>query len=476
MKFYSSFLTALIFFIVSISGVFAQVKSLHNSIQTTDSLPGSAGANSTPDTSALTREKQERITFHFQATVVHQKHLAFKAAFNGVLGANGGSTLDNHYEQATSLTSTIYLGARLWHGASAYFNPEISGGRGFSNVTGIAGFPNGETYKVGNVSPTPFVGRLYFQQTFALSDRTEYQADDINQLAGYVPTDRILVKAGKYSLLDIFDDNAVVHDPRADFLNWALMGMGAWDYPADTRGYTLAVSGQYTGPVWGVIFAVSTMPTTGNGPRQDLKVLKAHSVTLELERKYLLAGKPGKLKLIFYDSKYNGRYYADLTRSIHQGDTLPVARGSGDRAIKWGMGLNLEQALSRDIILAARASWNDGHAVTWAFTPIDRSYSVSAKLTGKSWGRPEDIIGLSGLLNGIAPVHRAYLAAGGLDYLIGDGKLPHYSMEKIIEAYYTVRFKKVLYFTPDYQYVDSPAYNPLRGPVHIFALRLHIEY
>ncbi len=432
--------------------------------------------NQLKDTANLQKQPEERTTFHFQATVLHQKHLAFKAAFNGVFGAQGGSTLDNRYEQATSLTSTIFFGMRLWKGGSFYLNPEISGGKGFSAVTGIAGFPNGETYKVGNVAPIPFVGRAYLQQIFKLSDALVYQEDDVNQLAGYVPAERITFRAGKYSLLDIFDDNIVSHDPRSDFMNWALMGMGAWDYPADTRGYTLALSGAYSGPEWSVIAALSTMPTTGNGPHQDLKIFKAHSLTLQLERKYQLAGRPGKIKLIGFDSKYNGPYYADLARSIHNHDTLPVARGTGYRAIKWGGGINLEQHLSKDLMMAARASWNDGQAVTWAFTPIDRSYSLGFKMAGRSWGRPQDVVGLSGLFNGIAPVHRAYLAAGGLDYLIGDGKLPQYSMEKIAEVFYAARFKKVFFITPDYQFVDSPAYNPLRGPVHVFSLRFHIEY
>ena len=415
-------------------------------------------------------------TFHFQATVLHQKHLAFKAAFNGVFGANGGSTLDNKFEQATSLTSTIFFGTRLWTNASAYFNPEISGGRGFSAVTGIAGFPNGETYKVGNVAPIPFVGRAYFQQILSLSDESVYQEDDVNQLAGYVPVKRLTFRAGKFSLLDIFDDNVVSHDPRSDFMNWALMGMGAWDYPADTRGYTLGVSGAYTSPKWSLIFAASTMPTTGNGPHQDLNVLKAHSFTFQVERKFEIVDKPGKIKVIFYDSKYNGPYYADLIRSITLHDTLAVNKGTGYRGIKWGGGVNLEQVLTNDLTLGARASWSDGHAVTWAFTPIDRSYSLGLKLTGRTWGRPQDVAGLSGLLNGLATIHKSYLAAGGLDYLIGDGKLPKYSMEKIIEVFYAARFKKVLFLTPDYQFVNSPAYNPLRGPVHVFSFRFHFEY
>lgn len=428
------------------------------------------------DSLNVEKKSPEPFTFHFQATVLHQKHLAFKAAFNGVFGVNGGSTLDNRYEQATSLTSTIFFGARLWKGASAYFNPEISGGRGFSAVTGIAGFPNGETYKVGNVAPIPFVGRAYLQQVIPLSSQTVYQEDDVNQLAGYVPVKRLTLRAGKYSLLDIFDDNVVSHDPRSDFMNWALMGMGAWDYPADTRGYTLAISGAYTSPKWGVVFAASTMPTTGNGPNQDLNILKAHSFTFQVERKFQLTDKPGKIKFIFFDSKYNGPYYADLIRSIKMHDTLAVNRGTGYRGIKWGGGINLEQVLSRDLSLGARASWSDGHAVTWAFTPIDRSYSIGLKLTGRTWGRPQDVVGLSGLLNGLAPIHKSYLAAGGLDYLIGDGKLPKYSMEKIVEVFYSARFKKVFYVSPDYQFVNSPAYNPLRGPVHVFSFRFHFEY
>ncbi len=465
--------TLLIIFLFNGNILYSHTQAKGNLVQ--DTLK-KENRNSIKDSAKREEKSIEVTTFHFQATVLHQKHLAFKAAFNGVFGANGGSTLDNRFEQATSLTSTIFFGIRLWKNASAYFNPEISGGRGFSAVTGIAGFPNGETYKVGNVAPIPFVGRAYLQQIIPLSGESEYQEDDVNQLAGYVPVERITLRAGKYSLLDIFDDNVVSHDPRSDFMNWALMGMGAWDYPADTRGYTLGVSGAYTSPKWSLIFAASTMPTTGNGPHQDLKVLKAHSFTFQVERKFEIGDKPGKIKFIFFDSKYNGPYYADLIRSISLHDTLPVNKGTGYRALKWGGGVNLEQVLTNDLSLGARASWSDGHAVTWAFTPIDRSYSLGLKLTGRTWGRPQDVVGLSGLLNGLAPIHKSYLAAGGLDYLIGDGKLPKYSMEKIIEVFYAARFKKVLYITPDYQFVNSPAYNPLRGPVHVFSFRFHFEY
>jgi len=432
--------------------------------------------NKLQDTVNQKKRPEEAYTFHFQATVVHQKHPAFHAEFNGKLGSIGGSTLDNRYEQATSITSTLFFGMRLWKGASAYFNPELSGGRGFSAVTGIAGFPNGETYKVGNVAPIPFVGRAYLQQNFRFSAGNAYQEDDLNQLAGYQPAEMLIVRAGKYSLLDFFDDNVVSHDPRSDFLNWALMGMGAWDYPADTRGYTIAVSAEYTGPTWGALVSVSTMPTQANGPIQDRKILKAHSFTLQLERKYNLGGRVGKVKVIGYDSRYNGAYYRDLIRVIHLGDTLPVNKSTGYRAVKFGGGFNLEQDLSKDVTLGARASWNDGHAVTWAFTPIDQSYSVGVKVKGTTWSRPMDVAGLSALFNGISGLHRDYLAAGGLDYLIGDGKLPQYSMEKILEVFYAIRLRSVLYITPDYQFVSSPAYNPLRGPVHVFGLRVHIEY
>ena len=418
----------------------------------------------------------DRYTFHFQATVINQKHPGFNAAFNGKLGINGGATLDNRYENATSLTSTIFFGMRLWKGASAYFNPEISGGRGFSAVTGIAGFPNGEVYRVGSPAPIPLVARVYLQQDFRLSVENKYQENDINSIAGSIPAERITLRAGKYSLLDFFDDNEVSHDPRTDFLNWALMGMGAWDYPADTKGYTYAITAAYYGPKWSFLLASSTMPTTGNGPVQDLHILKAHSFTFQAERSYEIENMEGKIKVILYDSKYNGPYYNDLIQHIKMHDTLAVNLGNGYRAIKWGGGINLQQNLNKSLSFCFRASWNDGHAATWAFTPIDRSYSAGIKLSGNAWKRPQDILGISGVINGISAIHRLYLADGGLDFLIGDGKLPIYSMEKIAEVFYAAKFGKNLIISPDYQFINSPAYNPLRGPVNVFSLRAHIEF
>jgi hypothetical protein len=92
-----------------------------------------------------------------------------------------------------------------------------------------------------------------------------------------------------------------------------------------------------------------------------------------------------------------------------------------------------------------------------------------AALTGKQWGRDDDTFGIAGVINGISGVHQAYLNAGGLGILVGDGQLSNPGSEKIIETYYSfpVFAAKV---TLDYKLIVNPAYNRDRGPASVLVL------
>jgi high affinity Mn2+ porin len=406
-------------------------------------------------------------SLHSQVTVVTQHHGSFPAAYSG------RNSLEATPETRTSVTGTVFFGARLWKGGELYFDPELSGGEGFSGVLGLAGFPNGEIYRVGVTKPTVVVARAYLQQTLGFGDATEVVEDEPNQLAGRVPVQRLVVTFGKFSLTDFFDDNRYSHDPRGQFLNWALLGNGAWDYAADTRGYTWGVVGEYLREGWGVRAAAVLVPTEANGMHLDTRIADAHSFNLEGDRQYRLFGRPGAARLILYRNVARmGSYREAIEAAPTAPDVTATRRYSRD---KNGVGLSVEQEVADGAGVFLRLGWNDGRNETWAFTEIDRAVTLGTSWSGRTWGRRSDRLAGALIVNGLSGDHRAYLAAGGYGFIIGDSAL-RYGPETIVEVYYDLALPRGLSVTGDYQYVARPAYNRDRGPLSIVALRVHLEF
>jgi high affinity Mn2+ porin len=405
-------------------------------------------------------------TLHFQQTVVTQWHPSFSAPYSGTNSLQSGA------EMKTSVTATLFLGFRLWRGAEFYVNPELSGGQGFSNARGIAGFPNGEIYRVGNPAPAIYPARLYLKQTIDLGGPEVEYEDGPNQIAGQGPAHRLTILAGKFSLTDFFDNNTYSHDPRTQFLNWALMDAGAWDFAADTRGYTWGVLTEYAGPNGAARLAAVLEPETANGLKMDTHITKAYSLNFELERRYTLKTNKGTVRvMVFRNVARMGSYQEALDNPAFETNIVLTDRYS---RTKYGFGINWEQTLSADAGVFARVSWNDGHTESWAFAEIDRSLSLGGLLGGKSWGRPHDQCGVAFVMNGLSKDHADYLAAGGYGFMIGDGRL-NYGPETIFEAFYGVPVIRGIWLSADYQFVINPAYNRDRGPVHVFGIRVHTE-
>jgi high affinity Mn2+ porin len=410
---------------------------------------------------------QARTNLHFQFTTVTQAHPRFDAAYSGQNSLNPDS------EHETTVTSTLYVGARIWKGAELYVNPELSGGSGLSKAFGIAGFPNGESFRVGSPEPHISVARFLIRQTFAAGSETEPVEDAPNQLGGRRPVRRWTVTAGKLAITDIFDDNTYSHEPRTQFLNWADWTPGAWDYPADTRGYTWGVAIEYDRETWAVRFAAAAEPKESNGLELDKTVRHAYSLMGEVERKYELGGEKGAARLIVFDNRARMGNYRQAIQEA-DGDTPNIVATRRLGRSKWGFVVNLEQAVGETVGLFFRGSWNDGRNEAWAYAEIERSVTVGGVRREPVKGRPKDEVGLAFIVNALSRDHRDYLAAGGLGFMIGDGKL-NYGLEKIAELYYKALLRKELWLTADYQFIQNPAYNRDRGPVHVFGLRLHVE-
>lgn len=417
-------------------------------------------------------------SYHFQLTTVYQMHPAFNALYSGA------KSLKSNQEEALSLTSTLFFGRKLWKNASFYFNPEVAGGNGLSGVNGMGGVFNGEIYRVGNPTPTPYVARCYLQQHFAIDGSREKEQihDDVNQVKEDIPSSRITISAGKFSLPDFFDHNLYAHDPRTKFLNWSLMSGSAWDYPANVRGYTWGFVAELIKPTWEMRFSSALVPLVANGAWLDWNYPKAHSETFEIEKKIRINNHTGKIRLLVFRTISRAVSYRDAINGMKNGDSSLVSIITGEKVgnnfdgLKYGFSINFDQEISNDIGIFGRTSWNDGKTSIWAFTDVDESVSFGINIKGKKWNRSHDEFGLGIVVEGLSDDHRAYLNAGGNTFMLGDGKLTNYASEQIIETYYSLNLTSSLWISFDYQFAMNPGYNKDRGPVNVLGFRTHIEF
>jgi len=310
------------------------------------------------------------------------------------------------------------------------------------------------------------------RQTIGLGGDEEPLEPDQNQLAGAQDESRLTFTLGKLGASDLFDDNTYSHDPRTQFLNWSVIENGAWDYPADTRGYTWGGAIELNQPQWALRYGLFAVPKVANGLHFDHKFAAAQGHTLEWEGRYTIGQQAGKVRLLgYWNRAHMGHYRETLDTPAFN---LDITR-SRTYSSKFGFGLNVEQDVTKDLGAFLRLGWNDGRTETWAFTENDQTISLGISLKGTAWHRPADQFGLAGAVNALSKDHKDYLAAGGYGFIIGDGRL-NYGPEEIIESFYQFQLTRWFSATVDYQFVNQPAYNADRGPVHIWALRGHVEF
>ena len=412
---------------------------------------------------------QEFWNLYYQATSIGQTHPAFHAPYAGPL------SLANHPEAEASLTTTLFLGLRIAPHTQFYFDPEIAGGRGFTNTNGIANFPNGEMPRVTVATPKPYIARLYITQDFGFGDEQEQVESDENQLAGSRPMTRYSITAGRFSVTDFFDYNRYTHDPRTQFMGWAIMYNGAWDYAADTRGYTWGWVHEFHTRHWSLRYGSAAMPKVANGERFDRRLFRDRSDMFEGEANWHLAGHEGAVRLLNYENHADAGTYAEAIRLAKETGTTPdVTATRRVGTLKYGFGVSADQEIAKDVGVFGRLGWNDGKTESFAFTAIDRLATLGVSFSGARWKRPKDTAATEITVSGISAVHAEYLALGGLDFLIGDGRL-RYGPEVITETYYSAQIVPWLFATLDLQHVTDPAYNRDRGPVWVGTFRLHIE-
>ncbi len=429
-------------------------------------------------TKAPASPNSDNINFHGQTTFTWQGYPAFRSPYEGAQSLPGGG------EGRETFDATLYAGIRPWQGAEIWVNPEIDQGFGFADTHGLAGFPSAESYKLGADYPYTRVQRYFIRQTIDLGGDTQKVDADINQFAGSQTANRLVLTVGKFAIVDIFDTNKYANNPKSDFLNWSVINAGTFDYAGDAWGYTYGAAAEWYVDRWtlrGGVFDMSATPAGGadNAPAYGLDpTFDQFQLVGEIEERHQLWGQPGKLKITgFLIRGRMGSFQDALDLSTATGldasDALAAVRTYQSRP---GVSLNLEQQVSETVGVFARAGWADGDVEPWDFTDIDRSAEAGVSITGKQWGRPDDTIGVAGVVNGLSPVHIAYFNAGGMGILIGDGELPHYGLEDILETYYSYALTSSTKVSFDYQFIANPAYNADRGPVNIFAGRVHWQF
>jgi high affinity Mn2+ porin len=428
--------------------------------------PDAVGVTPAPPEPAGAVEEQPW-NVHAQSTVVEQWHPAFRADYSGP------QSLSSLSENRETVSVDVTGGLRLWRGAEAYVDGLSWQGFGLSKTFGVAGFPSGEAYRVGTYVPAGTVARLFLRQTIGLGGPQEPVADDPLQLAGRRDIARVTLTVGEVSVKDLFDNNAYANDTRTQFQNWSLVANGAWDFPANSLGYTTGFAVEWNEPQWALRYGLFQIPVHLNGMTLDTAVLQAWGMVTEGEGRYTLGGHPGVVRgLAFLNRGHMGEYQAALTAPARPADTTPFRAGY---TLKYGVGLNAEQELVEGLGLFARLGWSNGQTDSWMFTDVDRTASLGVSVKGGVWQRPADTVGLAGVLNGISAVHQAYFAAGGEGILLGDGALA-YGWEKLLEVYYDAQLWQTLHAALDYQYVVDPGYNRARGPVSIVGVRVHWSF
>ena len=423
----------------------------------------------------------EDTTARYQLTYNWQHHDSFRAAYSGA------NSLSPQSERMYTFSTTAHWGFRPWQDGELYFNPEVAAGVPFSgNLVGMGGFTNGEITRAGGSTPKLYRQRLFLRQTWNHGGEQEQIEPDFNQMAGLVDKNRFVLTAGNFSTLDVFDDNAYAKDPRTQFMNWGNWTYASYDYAADARGFGWGFAGEWYQDNWVLRFGRMTGPKEPNGLPVDFALGKHYGDQVEIERGHMLADQPGKVRVLAWRNRAQVASFNDATQWLQtqQGvQTTPQALIAvrGGEKIKYGLGVNIEQAISNSVGFFLRAMKADGKTETYAFTEADGSLSTGLVFKGGLWGRADDTVGVAFMRNTLSPERRGFLAAGGMSYFIGDASASSatsltYQPEQILEAFYSFQMTRGTWLTTDYQRIQNPAYNADRGPVNVYAMRFHAEF
>ncbi len=417
------------------------------------------------------------VNIHGQTTYINQRYNNFTSSYSGM------NSMSAQKSMAYTWSGTLFFGARLAPNTDIYFNPEVISGVPFSDLTGLGGFSNGEANKSAGLNAKFYSARAFLRQTINQEGDKVVLENEANQITQTVSSNRVVVTAGQFSTLDIFDDSRYAKDPRIQFMNWGNMTYLAYDYAADARGYSTGLAGEWYLSNWVMRASRMLAPKSPNGRDLNWQIFNTYGDQIEVERQHNIAGLPGKVSVLAYRNRMILARFQDATNYVVANNaqgTQAINNVRTNYQYKTGVGINGEQALTKDLGIYGRAFTSDGHTETMSFTEADNSISVGMGLNGTSWSRPKDTIGISMMQNGLSSYRKNYLQSGGVSYFIGDyagpGQAISYRPERIGEVYYNATVIKNVLAGLNFQHINNPAYNAARGPVNILSFRIHAEF
>lgn len=432
--------------------------------------PENTATTSSPE-SMFPHFQSTRFWLSGQANFIFQTHPEFHSLYSGP------HSLQSRYEKATSRVLTLYTGARVGNSLEFLADIEETGGSALSEGFGLAGNTNLDIVRNPFLSKAPYLSRGEIHKVFALSDDKVENQRTAFSLFDELPRRRLELRFGKFSLPDFFDVNSAGSDTHFQFTNWTIDNNGAWDYAADTRGYTVGLVADYEDRNWGFRFAEALMPKLANGIDLEWKPWQAHAENFEYElRKGVLPGKAGVVRVLGYSNSANmGVYREQVIQAAGLGVAPDITAHPWRITRKYGFGLNVEQNVSRYLTAFVRVGWDNGKTESFAYTEVDQTFDQGIGANGAWWHRKQDRAGVAFVSNAIKKDHQNYLGAGGLGFLLGDGHL-RYGRESVFETYYTLHVWRGIYVAPGFQHVVNPGYNRDRGPVGVPSLRAHVEF
>ncbi len=411
-----------------------------------------------------------------QANIIYQGRLPFHSPYEGV------NSFHNSAEYKTSLIGTLYTAVRATpstrYNTDLILDFESAGGRGLSQALGLAGFTNVDVVRNPTLGSKPYIARYQIHQTIGLTNETVEQDANFFALADKVPARRIEFRLGKLTLPDFFDVNSIGSDSHLQFMNWTMVNNGAWDYAADTRGYTVGGMAEYDDHTWSLRYGLFAMPTVANGLDLDWAFSRAHAQNGEFElRRSLVPGRKGTTRVLFFANRAHMGTYREAVRAYLAGNdaTPTITAHEHFGALKYGLGYNTEQQVTASLRLFGRFGWNEGQHESFAYTEVDQTVAAGGDYAGTQWHRPLDKLGAAVVSNAIKRDHQDYLHYGGQGFLLGDGNL-RYGRETIEEAYYNLHAWRGVFYAVDVQHITHPGYNRDRGPAWVGSVRAHVDF
>jgi high affinity Mn2+ porin len=451
---------------------FAQAPETQDQTEQSAASGYPADQNADAPVTLFPHSESSRFWISGQANIVFQAHPTFPAAYSGP------NSLRATAENATSDVLTLYTGVEFTDTTEFLFDVESTGGKGLSEALGLAGVTNLDVVRNPDLGSKPYVARIMLHQVIPFSRETVSATRGPLGLFTKLPARRLELRLGKMSLPDFFDVNSVGSDSHLQFLNWTSDADGAWDYAADTRGYTYAAMIEYDDHSWSLRFAEALMPKVANGLHLGADVARARSENIEFEyRGNFLPRRAGVVRVLTYINHADmGSYREAIQAFLAHVDPVPdVTAHRQQGRIKYGFGGNFEQPVASWLTAFGRWGWNEGANESFAYTEVNEAIEAGAGVSGKLWRRNLDRAGFAFISNGISGDHKLYLAFGGQGFLLGDGALS-YGRETIVETYFTTHVWRGVFASFDLQHINNPAYNRARGPVTVPGLRMHIDF